>query len=120
MIQDYEGCDGVLWYVDQKQDRIDVDATVYRYQDKTIGPDELGYKYHVLTFKDQDPNSTEVLTAYIGDISHFVNVRASLGYNGLMVKHKSVPKKTIKEMFAKVLTSFEFPVRIINSAKKQI
>jgi hypothetical protein len=120
MIQNYEGCDGVLWYVDEQEDKINVDATMYRYVDKSVGPDELGFKYHVLTFKNDDHNSTEVLTAYIGDVSHFVNVRASLGYNGLMVKDKSVPKKTIKQMFERVLTGCEFPGKIIKAVTKQI
>lgn len=120
MSEDYEGCDGVLWYSNLKENYIDVDATVYRYLDKTIKPDDLGYKYHVLTFKEADPDSTEVMTAYIGDVSYFVNTRASLGYNGLMVKHKSIPKKSIREMFSKVLNNWKFPQKIIRSAIKEL
>ena len=120
MSKEYDGCDGVLWYVNPKEDEIDVDATIYRYVDRESVPDELGFKYHILTFKDEDPNSTEVLTAYIGDIAYYVKNHAQLGYNGLMVKHKSIPKKTIKQMFNAILTNFQFPDRIIRSAVKQI
>lgn len=120
MSEEYEGCDGVLWYIDEKENNVDIDATVYRYQDKYIEPSELGYKYHVLMFKNKQPESTEVLNAYIGDVGHFVNIRASLGFNGLMVKHKSVPKKTVKEMFTKILMSSEFPGTTIKWATKQI
>ncbi len=118
--QSYEGCDGVLWHLDQKENHYEIDATLYRYIDKKTEPSDLGYKYHVLTFKSEDPNSPEVLSAYIGDIAHFVKNHASAGYHGVMVKDKSVPKKTVKQMFKSVLTNFSFPSNIIRSVIKQV
>jgi hypothetical protein len=120
MSKEYEGCDGVLWHLDRQENRYEIDATVYRYVDKQLEPSDLGYKYHVLTFKAEDHSSPEVLVAYIGDVAHFIRNQASAGYYGVMVKDKSVPKKTIKEMFKSVLTNFEFPSNIIRSVVRQV
>ena len=118
--QSYEGCDGVVWHLDQKEDHYEIDATLYRYIDKKTEPSDLGYKYHVLTFKTEDPDSAEVLAAYIGDVGYFVKNHASAGYNGVMVKDKSVPKKTVKQMFNAVLTNFHFPSNVIRSVVRQV
>lgn len=120
MSQEYDGCDGVVWNVVEENNFMNVDATVYRYVDRKIQPDELGFKYYILTFKNEDPESTEVISAYIGDVAYFVNNRAKLGYNGVMVKNKSVPKKTIREMFNTVLTNWAFPDKIIRSVIRQV
>ena len=117
---DYEGCDGIIWHLEFKEDCYEIDATVYRYVDRKSSPTDLGFKYHVLTFKAEDPSSAEVLSAYIGDIGYFVKNHASAGYHGIMVKDKSVPKKTIKEMFNAILTNFEFPSNIIRSVVRQV
>lgn len=123
MSKEFDGCDGVLWRIDVKvnQDRIEheVDSTIYRYQDSNIQPDDLGFIYHVLRYKE-DKSDAEVLSAYIGDVAHFINNNAKAGYNGLMVKNKSVPKKTVKEMFRKILTNWEFSPKIINAVVKQV
>jgi hypothetical protein len=34
-MKEYEGCDGVLWHLEQKEDHYEIDATLYRYVDKT-------------------------------------------------------------------------------------
>ena len=123
MSNEFDGCDGVLWHIDVKvsQDKIEheVDSTIYRYANMNIEPDDLGFKYHVLRYKE-DKSDAEVLSAYIGDVSHFVNNHARAGYNGLLVKSKSVPKKTIKEMFRKILTNWDFSPKIISAVVKQV
>jgi hypothetical protein len=120
MSKEYDGCDGVLWHLEQKEDQYEIDATLYRYTDRTTEPSDLGYKYYILTFKVQDPNSPEFLSAYIGDVAYFVKNHASAGYHGVMVKDKSVPKKTIKQIFNAVLTNFDFPSNIIRSVVRQV
>ena len=120
MFKKYEGCDGVLWNLKNIEDQCDVNATVYHYVDRNIQPDDLGFKYYILTFKDEDPESVEVITAYIGDVEYFVQTRAKLGYHGVMVKHKSVPKKTIRDMFNIVLTNWQFPNKVIRSVVRQV
>lgn len=121
MSNEYDNCDGALWYVDltQEKENREVDSTIYRYEDRKVEPDELGYKYHVLTYKE-DRSEAEVMSAYIGDVKHFICNHASAGYNGLMVKNKIVPKKDVKEMFKKILTNWEFSDKMIRSVVKQV
>ena len=123
MANEFDGCDGALWYVEVTKDeyevRHEVDSTIYRYQDRHVQPDELGYQYHVLTYKE-DRSEVEVIKAYIGDVGFFINNHARAGYNGLMVKNKSIPKKDVKEMFKKILMNWKFPDRMIRNVIKQV
>ena len=120
---EFDGCDGALWYVEVTKDehevKHEVDSTIYKYQDRSVEPDELGFKYHILTYKE-DKSEAEVMRAYIGDVAFFINNHARAGYNGLMVKNKSIPKKDVKEMFKKILTNWQFPDRMIRSVIKQV
>lgn len=120
----FENCDGALWHVDVIQDkdeiRHEVDSTIYKYVDRNLTPDDLGFKYHILTYKGDDTDSAEVMCAYIGDVSHFIANYAKAGYNGMMVKHKAIPTRDIKTMFAKILSNWEFPKRKINALIKQV
>jgi len=123
MANEFDGCDGALWYVEVTKDeyevRHEVDSTIYKYQDRSVEPDELGFKYHILTYKE-DKSEAEVMRAYIGDVAFFINNHARAGYNGLMVKNKSIPKKDVKEMFKKILTNWQFPDTMIRSVIKQV
>lgn len=123
MANEFDGCDGALWYVevtkDQFEVRHEVDSTIYKYQDRQVLPDELGFQYHILTYK-QDKSEAEVIKAYIGDVAFFINNHAKAGYNGLMVKNKSIPKKDVKEMFKKILTNWHFPDKMIRTVIKQV
>ena len=121
----YKECDGALWHVEvvteNNQIRHEVDSTLYKYKDREILPNEdLGFKYHVLTFKEKEKDSAEVLSAYIGDVEHFIKNHASAGYNGMMVKNKAIPKKDVKAMFSKILENWEFPEKAIRSVVRQV
>ena len=120
--KEFENCDGALWSVDKftKQDEIvtEVNSVLYRYTEKTIKPDDLGFKYHILTFK-QKSDDAEILSAYIGDVKYFIDNHAKAGYNGVMIKHKSLPKKDIKELFKKILQNWDFPNKTISSVVSQ-
>jgi hypothetical protein len=120
---EFEDCDGALWAVSKKEEKnqvvTELDTTVYKYQDRSFKPDELGYKYHVLTFK-QDKSVAEVMAAYIGDVKYFIDNQAKAGYNGLMVKDKAIPKKDIKQMFRQILGNWEFSSKAINDVVKQV
>jgi len=120
MQKEFDSCDGALWHVTQENDFAEVDSTVYRYENKHIEPDELGYKYHVLTYKEDDHGSAEVLCAYIGDVKHFIDNHAKAGYNGMMVKDKAIPKRDIKEMFRRILSNWQFPASTIKQVVKQV
>jgi len=120
MQKEFDSCDGALWHVVQAEDVAEVDSTVYSYKDKYIEPDDLGYKYHILTYKEDDHDSAEVLCAYIGDVKHFIDNYAKAGYNGMMVKDKAIPKKDIKQMFRKILSNWEFPANTIKEVVRQV
>jgi hypothetical protein len=120
MAVEFDSCDGALWHVTQENNFANVDPTVYSYKDRYTEPDELGYKYHVLTYKENDHNSAEILCAYIGDVKFFIDNQAKAGYNGMMVKDKSVPKKTIKSMFKAILVNWQFPNNTIKQLVKQV
>lgn len=118
----FDGCDGALWYVklNGQDGNLEIDSTVYRYQDRTIQPDDLGFKYHILTFREEDNSSAEVLTAYIGDVRHFIDNHGKAGYNGVMVKDKSIPKKTVRQMFELILSRWNFPQKTIRAIIKAV
>ena len=120
MAATFENCDGALWHIDKTQDSIEVDSTIYKYENRHLKPDELGYKYHILTYKEGEEDSIEIMSAYIGDVRFFISNYSKAGYNGLMVKNKAIPKKDIREMFKRVLSNWDFPQSKINSIIKQV
>jgi hypothetical protein len=123
MSNELHNCDGALWAVTKKTEKDEViselETVVYKYQDRVFQSSDLGFKYHVLTFK-QDKSDAEVMSAYIGDVKFFIDNHAKAGYNGLMVKDKAVPKKDIKLMFKQILGNWEFPTKTINAVIKQV
>lgn len=103
-----DGCDGALWDIVIKETKEEilkeVATTIYNFKDKKIEPSDLGFKYSILTVKD---NNAEFVQAYIGDVNFFIQNQARAGWSGLMVKNGVVPKKTIKEMIKVVLSNFD-------------
>ena len=123
MSNELENCDGALWAISKKKEKneeiTELETMVYKYQDRNIEPGDLGYKYHVLTFK-QDKSIAEVMAAYIGDVKYFIDNQAKAGYNGMMVKDRAIPKKDVKLMFKQILDNWEFPIKTINAVVKQV
>lgn len=114
-----DGCDGALWDIVTKETKEEVvkevATTIYNFKDKTVEPGDLGYKYSILTVKD---NNAEFVQAYVGDVNFFIQNQARAGWSGLMVKNGVVPRKTIKEMFKVVLKNCQIEnkdVRLILS-----
>ena len=123
MSNELDDCDGALWALNKKTEKNEIitelETMIYKYQDRTFTPGDLGYKYHVLTFKE-DKTIAEVMAAYIGDVKCFIDNQAKAGYNGMMVKDKAIPKKEIKVMFKQILGNWEFPMKTINDVVKQV
>jgi len=120
MQKEFDSCDGALWHIVQDKTTAGVDSTIYNYKNKFVEPDDLGYKYHILTYKGDDYDSAQVLCAYIGDVKHFIDNHAKAGYNGMMVKDRAIPKKDVKQMFRKILSNWEFPANTIREIVKQV
>ena len=120
----YDNCDGALWaveYITNEEGRqLNVHSNLFRYVDKDIPPDDLGYQFHILTFKDEKPESIEFVLAYIGDVQYFIDNNSRAGYNGMMVKSKTTPKRTVKKIFGKILSNYKFSDKQIRFALKQI
>jgi hypothetical protein len=114
-----ENCDGAMWHVETiaTKDEVvqEVSTTVYNYSDRKVEPSEIGYKYHILTYKDLD-SDIEVYSAYIGDVPHFINNNSKAGCHGLIVKDGVMEIKYVKNMFKKVLENLNFPQKTIADA----
>ena len=116
-----DGCDGAIWDIvikeTEKETLKEVATTIYNFKDNRIKPDDLGYKYSILTIKE---NNAEFLQAYIGDVDFFIQNQAKAGWSGLMVKNGAVPKRTLKEMFKVVLKNFEIGNKNVRSILAQV
>ena len=117
--------DGALWglTITPNGDFIECETTVYKFEDKTTPiNEEIGsYKYHVLTFKPAEADSTiEFMKAYIGDVRRFIDNHAKAGYNGLMVKVGCVPKKAVKDMIRVTCRNFNVPEKSLRPILAQV
>lgn len=119
MANNIEDCDGAMWYVETVKDNDEfvqeVLTTVYRYDDQRVEPSDVGYKYHILTYKDIE-SDVDVYNAYIGDVSHFIKNNSKAGCHGLIVKAGVMETKFVKHMFKRILENFNFPQQTITNA----
>jgi hypothetical protein len=123
-IKDLDRFDGILWATEKREIGSDIaigiKAMGYKFENKKPSkPDDLGFKYNILTWNDT-PDSGEFISAYIGDIRQFLDNYASLCYSGLMVKVKSVPKRTLKKMFRALLENRNTSKKKVNEILKQV
>ena len=116
-----DGCDGALWGIVVKETKEEVvkevATTIYNFKDKSIEPGELGFKYSILTIKD---NNAEYVQAYIGDVGYYIQNQARAGWSGLMVKIGAVPKKTMKQMIKVMLYNSQFSDKYVRSILAQV
>lgn len=114
-----DNCDGAMWYVETRVTEgevvQEVVTTVYNYDDRKVEPSEIGYRYHILTYKDKN-SDVEVYNAYIGDVPHFIKNNSTAGCNGLIVKDGVMERKYVQHMFKKVLENLNFPQQTISNA----
>ena len=72
----------------------------YKEESPIIENHELGLKYHILSFKDNN-NSIEDISyfeAILGDPIHYVNNLIKLNYKGLIAKKTTNSNKLIDKM----------------------
>ena len=116
-----DGCDGALWGIVVKETKEEVikevATTIYNFNEKSVKPGDLGFKYSILTLKE---TNAEYVQAYIGDVGSFITNQARAGWSGLMVKNGIVPKKTVKQMFKTVLTNSNFEDKFVRSILAQV
>lgn len=122
-----ENFDALLWGLvpdlSKKIPHILVQKNAFKYSNgkKVEKIEDLGYKYYVCMFKNDHPNdSVEVWSGILGDPHKWVDNMADMGYNGVLIKKESVPKKTAKEVVKKLLTNYGVDTKAIKLALKQI
>lgn len=127
--QIFEDFDGLIWGLVQeiKKEKVSnyVLKNAYKYKYKQAKKniekiEDLGYKYYVCMMKKDKPESIEVWSAILGDPNSWVDKIADLGYNGMMIKKDSLPKKEVKNLFKKMLLNFKFEEKVINVALKSL
>jgi hypothetical protein len=115
---------GIVSEIDQKKTSLFVQKNAYKYSEpkkKIAKINDLGYKYYVCMFKNIEPNdSIEIWSAIFGDPNKWVDGIADMGYNGMLIKKESVPKKTVKELFKKMLTNYGIDDKSIKQALKSL
>ena len=91
--------DGVL-FVDEIE--------LFSYKDKSpiIESHELGLKYHILSFKDNQDSIDDItyFEAILGDPFNYVNNLINLNYKGLIAKKTTNSNKLIDEMAQNLLS----------------
>jgi hypothetical protein len=117
-----ENCDGAFWYIttetnDNSENTI-LNTDFYKFKNGTKAvATEIGFKYNILLFKE---NEVEYTRAVLGDPRGYICRLGKMGYNGLLVKVDSVPKKTLKGMVQKIMGNFSFPNSKIKNILKQV
>lgn len=115
-------CDGAFWYLTTEttanSENTVLNTDFYKFKNGTKAvATEIGYKYNILLFKE---NEVEYTKAVLGDPHGYISRLGKMGYNGLLVKVDSVPKKTFKQMVQKVMGDFSISDTEIKNVLKQV
>lgn len=93
--------DGFCFYVDDKS-ILDISPFNYKRKSKPLFKNDIGYKYHILTYKEDDdgsPYEVEHFDAILGDPYHHASILINLGYFGTLCKITKSSNKIIKDLF---------------------
>ena len=99
-IYDEEEHDGFAFTVDE-EDNLDIIPFKYVEKYEVIETHELGYKYHILTYKDIDGvmSDPDVFEAIIGNPSHYIGGLVEAGFLGVICKMTSESYKCVTQMY---------------------
>jgi hypothetical protein len=115
-------CDGAYWFFTVEKTG-NTESTIQNtdfYTLKTgkkVKPTEVGFKYNILLYKEKEVEYTK---AILGDPKGYIERMGKIGYAGLIVKDKSVPKITVKKMLRKVMEDVQIPTAEIRNVLKQV
>jgi hypothetical protein len=115
-------CDGAYWFFTVEKTG-NTESTIQNtdfYTLKTgnkVKPTEIGYKYNILLYRKSEVEYTK---AILGDPRGYIERMGRIGYGGLIVKDKSVPKNTVKKMLRKVMEDIQTPIAEIRNVLKQV
>jgi hypothetical protein len=113
--------DTMIWSIveEDKGDRIEVSCVKQAFKsDRNVKPTDLGHKYCICLFKDND--DAEITNAIIGDPDEYISRLARLGYHGMMIKDKTVSAATSKKMLKVMLSTSGFNDNSIRSILKGV
>lgn len=110
-----QNCDAVIWANHDANTLM----TFYKTENK-VKPTELGFKYDIVIFRENEADSLEAFSAIVGDPKSYVERMGKGGYNGFMFKQKSCSKKQMKEMFSNSLKHWGFDDKEMKRAMKSL
>lgn len=99
---DEENHDGILFL--EENHKLDISSFSYQEKLPAIEKHELGYKYHLITYKEtDDPECIEDLShveAILGDPHHYVSHLIKIGFRGLIAKKTEKSKELLEDMIS--------------------
>lgn len=97
---DEENHDGILFL--EENNKLDISSFSYTQKSPAIEKHELGYKYHLVTYKETDDEKNiedlSYVEAIIGDPHYYVAHLIKIGFRGLIAKKTAESKELLDEM----------------------
>jgi hypothetical protein len=112
-------CDLIIWY------QLNLEYMNSRYvkltdKKKKDRKTDLGYKYNILLFKEQEErDKAELFSAIIGDEMGYVERMGKSGYSGLMFRVNSHKIDDIKTALFELLEMFGFSDKLVRKYLKE-
>lgn len=97
---DEENHDGILFL--EENNKLDISSFSYQKKLPAIEKHELGYKYHLVTYKEtgdeEDIDDLSYVEAIIGDPHYYVAHLIRIGFRGLIAKKTAESTELLDEM----------------------
>ena len=114
-IYDEKEHDGFVFILDNDE-KLDISAFTYKDNAEAIEKHDIGYKYHIITYKetvDGEVVEPDMFEAIIGDPHHYIANLLKCGFFGTICKKTKTSKKLVDGMFEDLLNmvadeEFEF------------
>jgi hypothetical protein len=100
-IYDEEIHDGFMFILDEKE-QLDVSAFKYKDNAEAIEKHEIGFKYHVITYKetiDGDVVEPDIFEAIIGNPHHYIANLLKCGFFGTICKKTRTSSELANTMY---------------------
>lgn len=97
---DQEKHDGLLFL--EENNKLDISSFSYKEKLPAIETHELGYKYHLITYKEtkneHEIEDLSAIEAIIGDPHHYVSHLIKIGFRGMIAKKTEKSSEVIESM----------------------
>jgi hypothetical protein len=99
-IFDEEKHDGILFF--EEKQKLDVSSFSYLEKLPPVEKHELGYKYHLITYKEtddeEDIDDLSHVEAILGDPHYYVSHLIRIGFRGLIAKKTENSSEVLQDM----------------------